>query len=248
MRPEVLSRLRLRGHCNHTGCVPLRFRLACPRPALDGLAVGCRDFGQAPGDPCTSAHSDGTQLYRMSLPLVSSLDVNERDHGIPATAEALYPTLSAAAPEQQQQANFLSSILGPPGALWLPACPAQHCPFRPPPFSRRRCHSRAVATLALSRMMGRAARDTDALCNRLPFIPPVAVVDHPPPSDSRATLVTAPARAGCWCPSALTLFRHIGILVDADDFLFFSVAAVSRGFFFCPSITREEFENGRSNR
>lgn len=235
MRPEVPSRLRLRGHCNHTGCVPLRFRLACPRPALDGLAVGCRDFGQAPGDPCTSAHSDGTQLYRMSLPLVSSLDVNERDHGIPATAEALYPTLSAAAPEQQQQANFLSSILGPPGALWLPACPAQHCPFRPPPFSRRRCHSRAVATLALSRMMGRAARDTDALCNRLPFIPPVAVVDHPPlrqipgPHSSRRRLGRA---VGALQP--LTLFRHIGILVDADDFLFFSVAAVSRGFFFLP--------------
>lgn len=40
----------------------------------------------------------------------------ERDHGIPATAEALYPTLSAA--PEQQQANFLSSILAPP-----PRCP-----------------------------------------------------------------------------------------------------------------------------
>lgn len=248
MRPEVPSRLRLRGHCNHTGCVPLRFRLACPRPALDGLAVGCRDFGQAPGDPCTSAHSDGTQLYRMSLPLVSSLDVNERDHGIPATAEALYPTLSAAAPEQQQQANFLSSILGPPGALWLPACPAQHCPFRPPPFSRRRCHSRAVATLALSRMMGRAARDTDALCNRLPFIPPVAVVDHPPSVRFQGHTRHGAGSGGLLVPFSLGPFSTHWHPGRRRRLPFFFLLPRFPVVFFCPSITREEFENGRSNR
>lgn len=43
---------------------------------------------------------------------------------------------------------------------------------------------------------------------------------------------------GLLVPSALTLFRQIGILVDADDFLFFSVAAVSRGFFLPINHTR----------